>query len=244
MAFTALLRGFNLKWLVTAAEEASPNLRQYLDWLHGAGIATEIICPSQPLPPAEEFDALLLTGGGDIDPARYGQTAHAETGGVWLDRDEMEFRLLERFHLARRPVLGICRGLQVVQVAFGGRLLQHVPDLVNPADERHSQNAGQDSIHAVTWRSKLPMAAVLESQVTECSSFHHQAADPSALGQGLAVAAASAYGIIEALEMAVDGGRFISCVRSHPERLMSDHPASGALRGYWVEQVQRHAVLV
>ena len=138
-------------------------------------------------------------------------------------------------------MLGICRGLQIVQVALGGRLIQHVPDLVNPADERHSQNAGQDSIHALTWRSKLPMAAVLEGRATECNSSHHQAADPSALGQGLAVAATSACGIIEALEMAMDDGRFVSCVQWHPERLTPDHPASGALRGYWVEQVRRPA---
>ena len=86
------------------------------------------------------------------------------------------------------------------------------------------------------------MAAALEGQATECNSSHHQAADPSALGQGLAVAATSAYGIIEALEMAVDDGRFVSCVQWHPERLMPDHPASGALRSYWVEQVRRRAV--
>jgi putative glutamine amidotransferase len=228
-----------MKWLVAAAERESPNYRQYLHWVHGAGIATEVIHPSQPLPSADAFDALLLTGGGDIDPARYGQPAHAETGGVQPDRDELEFRLLERFRQARRPVLGICRGLQVIQVALGGRLIQHVPDLVDPADERHSQNAGQDSMHAVTWRSTLPMAAVLVGQATACNSSHHQVADPSALGHGLAVAATSAYGIIEALEMAVDDGRFVSCVQWHPERMNPDQPASGALRGYWVEQVRR-----
>ena len=228
-----------MKWLLTAPEKENANLRHYLEWVRGAGIATEVIRPSQPSPPVEEFDALLLTGGGDIDPARYGQTAHPETGGVQPDRDEMEFRLFKRFRLARRPVLGICRGLQIVQVALGGRLIQHVPDLVNPADERHSQNAGQDSIHALTWRSKLPMAAVLEGRATECNSSHHQAADPSALGQGLAVAATSACGIVEALELAIDDGAFLSCVQWHPERMAPDHPASGALRGYWVEQVQR-----
>ena len=89
----------------------------------------------------------------------------------------------------RRPVLGICRGLQVVQVAFGGRLIQHIPELVNPADESHFLSAGQDSTHAVTWRPKLPMAAVLEGQAAACNSSHHQAADPSALGRGLADAA-------------------------------------------------------
>lgn len=231
-----------MKWLLTAAME-SPNLHQYREWVHGAGIATEVIRPSQPLPPAEEFHALLLTGGGDIEPARYGQVAHPEAGGVHPDRDEMEFRLLERFHQVRCPVLGICRGLQVVQVALGGRLIQHVPEVVNPADERHSQNDGQDLVHAVSWRSTMPMAAALDGRATECNSSHHQAADPSVLGQGLGVAAVSAYGVVEALEMSADDGRFVSCVQWHPERLMPGHPASEALRGYWVEQVQRHTTL-
>jgi putative glutamine amidotransferase len=181
--------------------------------------------------------------GGDIAPARYGQPAHPETRGVQRDRDEMEFGLLERFRLARKPVLGICRGLQIVQVAFGGRLIQHVPDLVNPADERHSQIGGRDSVHALAWRPKLSMAAALDGQATACNSSHHQAADPSALGQGLAVAATSACGIIEALELAVDDGRFVSCVQWHPERMEPDQPACAGLRGYWVDQVQRHAAI-
>ena len=163
-----------MKWLVTAAERESPNFHDYLDWVNGADIATEVVQPSQPLPPAEEFDALLLSGGNDIDPVRYGQPRHPETGRAPHDRDDMEFRLLERFLQARRPVLGICRGLQVIQVALGGRLIQHVPELVNPADEQHSQNAGKDSTHRLTWRSQLPIAAVLEGRATACNSSHHR----------------------------------------------------------------------
>jgi putative glutamine amidotransferase len=232
-----------LKWLLTAAEKEGPNLVNYREWAHGAGIATEVIRPSQPLPPADDFDALLLTGGGDIDPARYGQPTHPATDGVQPDRDEMEFRLLEGFRLARRPVLGICRGLQIVQVAFRGRLIQHVPEFVSPADEQHSQNAGEDSIHRLTWRSTRPMATVLEGRAVECNSSHHQAADPSALGQGLAITAISAHGIVEALELAVDDGTFVSCVQWHPERMKPDQAASGALLGYWVEQARRRAGL-
>jgi putative glutamine amidotransferase len=230
-----------MKWLLSAAQKEGRNLRHYLDWVDGAGVTSEVIHPSQSLPPVEEFDALLLTGGGDIAPARYGQTAHRETHSVQLDRDEMEFRLLERFRVARRPVLGICRGLQVVQVNLGGELLQHVPDLVNPAEEYHSQRDDHDSVHTLNWRSKLPLAVALQGQATECNSSHHQAADPSALGHGLAVVAVSAYDIVEALELVGDDGDFISCVQWHPERMRADQPASGALLDYWVEQVRRRA---
>ena len=87
-----------------------------------------------------------------------------------------------------------------------------------------------------------PASAVLEGQATDCNSSHHQAADPSALGKGLAVAATSAYGIIEALEMAVDDGRFVSCVQWHPERMKPDQPASGKLRSYWVGQARTAVV--
>lgn len=230
-----------MKWLLTAEEKEGPNLVHYREWVHGADIATEVIRPSQPLPPTEEFDALLLTGGGDIDPARYGQTAHAETGGVHRERDEMEFCLFKRFHLARRSVLGICRGLQVVQVALGGRLLQHVPDLVNPMEERHSPLDGQDSVHTLNWRPGPPLAVALQGRATECNSSHHQAANPSALGHGLAVVAVSAHGIVEAMELVGDNDTFISCVQWHPERMQAAQPAGGALRDYWVEQVRRRA---
>lgn len=230
-----------MKWLLSAPAKEGPNFHHYLDWVHGAGVTSEVIHPSQAVPPVEAFDALLLTGGGDIDPARYGQTAHPRTADVQPDRDAMEFGLLERFRLARRPVLGICRGLQVVQVALGGRLLQHLPDLVSPADERHSQLGGQDSIHSLTWQSELPLAVALRGQAVECNSSHHQAADPSALGRGLAVVAVSAHDIIEALELVVEDGDFISCVQFHPERMQADRAASRALRDHWVERVRRSA---
>jgi len=110
---------------------------------------------------------------------------------------------------------------------------------VNPAEEHHSQCDGQDSVHTLTWRSALPLAVALQGHATECNSSHHQAADPSSLGHGLAVAAVSAYGIVEALELVGDDGAFISCVQWHPERMQADQAASGALLDYWVEQVRR-----
>jgi putative glutamine amidotransferase len=232
-----------VKWLLTTAGEESPNLHYYWEWVNGAGIETEVIRPLQPLPLAEEYDALLLTGGGDIDPSRYGQAVHPMTGDVQPARDDLEFRLLDRFHQAKRTVLGICRGLQVIQVYFGGQLIQHIPDLISPAEERHSQRDRHDSIHAVAWRSKRPMALRLDGRATECNSSHHQAADPAALARGLAVSAISAHGVIEALENTDDDGSFISGVQWHPERMKPDQPASGTLRDYWVEEVRRRGEL-
>jgi putative glutamine amidotransferase len=228
-----------VKWLLTAAESESPVLPAYRDWVHGAGIATEVIRPSQPIPSVEEFDALLLTGGGDIDPIRYGQAAHVLTSSIQPDRDDMEFRLLERFLESQRTVFGICRGLQVIQVFLGGRLIQHVPDLVASEMELHARSGNEDAIHLLTWQTNRPMTEVLGGLAGDCNSSHHQAADPSALARGLAVSATSACGIVEALESLGNNGSFVSCVQWHPERMKFDHPASGALRAYWVERVRR-----
>ena len=230
-----------MKWLLTNPALENSAFPSYADWVQDAGIATEIVRPSWPLPLAEEFDALLLTGGADIDPSRYDQFVHPMSRDLQPDRDDMEFRLLERFLRSRRPVLGICRGLQMVQVFLGGKLIQHIPDFVAAEQERHSRSGDEDSMHRVSWSPSSSMAGALGGQITECNSAHHQAADPTTIAEGLTVAAKSVHGIVEAVERVADDGSFVSCVQWHPERLNFDHPASGSLRDYWVGQVRRCA---
>ncbi len=77
----------------------------------------------------ERVDGVLLTGGGDVDPERYGASRHPETGGVDPERDAFEFALVEAARARGRPILGICRGFQVMAVAWGGTLCQHLPDV-------------------------------------------------------------------------------------------------------------------
>lgn len=157
----------------------------------------------------DDCAALLLPGGGDIAPSRYGQS---DTACRRVDpvRDELEFRLLDRFVRQGKPVLGVCRGMQCINVYFGGSLLQHI--------DGHSQRDGVDRTHAV--RTAPGPFAALDASIV--NSAHHQAADR--LGDGLRVEQWSADGVAEAVchtRLPVWG------VQWHPERLPG--PVGGRL---------------
>ncbi|MBP7831185.1 MAG: gamma-glutamyl-gamma-aminobutyrate hydrolase family protein [Kiritimatiellae bacterium] len=204
-----------MKWLVSSTlnEEAD---RRYARWLGSAGIDFEWTRPDEPPPP--DFAALLLPGGGDVDPDLYGAARHARTNMVNRARDESEI-VLVRLALERgRPVFGICRGLQVIQVALGGRLIQHLPD----AGEVHAQVEGRDSGHPVDVEAGSRLAVVLGARA-EVNSAHHQALDPAEPGRGLRFVARSPGGIVEAVE---GDGVPVLAVQWHPERMPPGHPAS------------------
>lgn len=151
----------------------------------------------------EGCDGLLLPGGGDLEPWRYGQPNTASRG-LEPERDAAEFLLLERFTAAGKPVLGICRGLQTVNVFFGGTLAQNVLG--------HEAVGGGDRLHPVRMAPSSLSRICGEEAVV--NSAHHQAADR--LGQGLAAVQWAADGVVEALEhetLPVWG------VQWHPERL-------------------------
>jgi len=188
------------------------------------------------------LDGLILTGGGDIDPAAYGAAAHPRTGRVSVDRDRSELDLLAAALAAGLPVLGICRGLQLLNIARGGTLHQHVADLepaANPAagPAAHTPPPGTFGSHPVRIAPGSMLAGILDSdQPLAVPTAHHQAIDR--LGAGLTATAWAADGIIEAAEL-TDGEHhhpFVVAVQWHPEA--SDDPrlfqalvaaASGAL---------------
>lgn len=151
----------------------------------------------------ERCDVLLLPGGGDIHPRRYGQ---ALNGAAEIDeeRDACELALVWAFAAAGKPVLGICRGLQVVNVAFGGTLRQHI--------DGHSRSMGRDTFHAV--RTDDPLLRSLYGERFTVNSAHHQAIDR--LGDGLRVIARAEDGTIEAVR---HGSLPVLAVQWHPERL-------------------------
>ena len=130
------------------------------------------------VPPADEpdeivgvLDGLVLAGGADIDPACYGEDAHPETTGLREDRDHSELGLLAAAVAARIPVLGICRGMQLMAVAAGGRLHQHLPDLLGHPDHRPAP--GQYGEHGVRIDAASQLAHVLGDHV-QVRSYHHQ----------------------------------------------------------------------
>ena len=182
------------------------------------GIA--VLLPPQPVDGAiaeqviGRLDGLILTGGKDVDPAAYGQQPHPATEEPASDRDEWEFALLRAAIDRRVPVLGICRGPQVINVALGGTLHQHLPDVLGHSGHRVADATFASHTAQIAAGSRLNRL-LGESIQTRC--YHHQAIDQVASGL---VASARCDGIIEGLESA--GEDFVVGVQWHPEENLED----------------------
>jgi putative glutamine amidotransferase len=171
-----------------------------------------------PLPGVERavgrLDGLVLSGGADVDPGQYGADAHQRTYGVRPDRDAAEAALLAAALDQGLPLLGICRGLQVINVARGGTLHQHLPDLVGHTD--HGPTPGAYGAHPVRVTPGSKLAEVLgRTEVDGVPTHHHQAIDR--LGDGLTAVAWTPDGVIEAVELDAPGSPFALAVQWHPE---------------------------
>jgi putative glutamine amidotransferase len=170
------------------------------------------------VPPSDEgveetldaLDGLLLSGGSDLDPGLYGQEAHPETTGVVPERDSAELTLLRAALDRDLPVLAVCRGSQVLNVALGGDLVQHLPDLVG--HDAHKHTPGTFSTHEVAIDPGTALAGLLGDR-TAVKSHHHQGF--GRLGRGLRPAARDVDGTLEALED--PDRRFALGVLWHPE---------------------------
>jgi putative glutamine amidotransferase len=158
------------------------------------------------------IDALIVTGGaGDVDPALYGQEPHPETGPVQEERDAYELALVGAAIGRRMPVLGICRGMQVLNVAYGGGIEQHLPDVVGHEDHRHTPGTFAD--HEVGLESGSLVARAAGTERTAVKSHHHQGIKE--IGDGLVVTGRSDDDAVEALED--PSCPFVLGVLWHPE---------------------------
>jgi putative glutamine amidotransferase len=158
----------------------------------------------------EAVHGLLFSGGSDIDPELYDQEAHDETYGIVRERDRAELALLEAALARDMPVLAVCRGSQVLNVARGGDLVQHLPDVVG--DDKHKHTPGTFSDHDVTLEPGTRLAELLGDRAP-VKSHHHQGF--GRVGDGLRVAAHAEDGTIEAVED--PSHRFAFGVLWHPE---------------------------
>jgi putative glutamine amidotransferase len=182
-----------------------------------------------------DFDGLLLAGGEDVDPALYGEERREGLKRVNRRRDEQELALVQRARAIDVPIFGICRGLQVLNVAYGGTLIQDIPTEVPSAVTHEISKPRDASAHRV---APVP-GRFLASEGGEfpVNSRHHQAI--ARLGASLASAACSPDGLIEAVEAEADGARApIFAVQWHPENLQSD-PRALRLFGSFYESVSR-----
>jgi putative glutamine amidotransferase len=164
-------------------------------------------------PSIASLDGLLLTGGTDINPKRYGRDS---AGGDDVDdaRDELELQLLQEALTAGVPIFAICRGLQLFNVARGGTLVQHLTSTaVHRQKPRDAEPGKHPAAHRVWVAPETRLAGIVGAGGLDVNSRHHQAVE--SLGQGLAVSAISEDGVIEAIE--VPAAAFAVAVQWHPE---------------------------
>lgn len=205
----------------TAADAPTSEVvgREYVDAVVAAGGLPVVLPVLEPPLAAEALEGahgLLVTGGGDIDPHRYGAEAHPEVYGVDPRRDAWELALVAA--LGGRPVLGICRGAQLLNVAAGGTLVQHLPDVTELVHRDRERD--REEVHEVEVEPASRLHAVLGGLRAGVNSLHHQAVDR--LGDGLAIVARADDGTVEAVE-AVDGRQLLG-VQWHPELLADREP--------------------
>lgn len=186
----------------------------YVQAVRRAGGRAVILPPGDDAPGSvlASLDGLILAGGGDIDPARYGQAPHRELYGVDPERDAFEFALAREALERRVPMLTICRGLQVINVALGGDLVQHLPDRV-AGRVAHRAGVGETAPHHVRLAPDSRLAAVCGATRFGVASAHHQG--PDRLGAGLQPVAWADDETVEALE--ADQHAELLAVQWHPE---------------------------
>lgn len=172
------------------------------------------------LPPGEDAvaawlamtDGIILAGGGDIAPSQYGGTGHETIYMVDVERDEVELRLAAAVLASRHPTLGVCRGTQVINVALGGSLHAHLPEVVGES-VHHRLPPREPTSHPIRVVPGTRTAQIFEFSEFSAASWHHQAIDR--LGRGLTVTAHAPDGTIEAVELT--DHPWLLAVQWHPE---------------------------
>jgi putative glutamine amidotransferase len=160
----------------------------------------------------DRIDGLILAGGADVDPASYGAQSHPETGPTWPERDRFELALVRRALDRGAPVLGVCRGAQILNVALGGTLVQHLPDAIG--NDEHRPTPGAFGDHQVRLEPGSLAARAAAGETVTVKSHHHQGVD--GLGEGLVATGWSVdEELIEAIE--IPEAPFALGVLWHPE---------------------------
>lgn len=210
---------------------------KYLKALEAAGaipLVTPPLNPGLALALLERVDGICLSGGPDLDPSVYGEAAHPATGPVETELDAFELALTQGADALGLPILAICRGMQLLNVARGGSLHQHLPELVSGEIDHRQVAPGAQPTHAVELHDHSHMASVLRLERAEVNSFHHQAVDR--LGDGLLVAGRAPDGTVEAIE--ASDRDFVLGVQWHAESLIA-RPEQAALFQAFVDAAVR-----
>ena len=196
----------------------------YVTALENAGLIPLIVPPLSSASAAaavlDSVSGLVLTGGEDVDPARYGEKRHEKVRSVNVARDATETALIEEAKARGTPVLAICRGIQILNVALGGTLVQDIASQC-PTDIDHDDDSPRDSrAHEISIEPGSMIARAVGTEHCTVNSFHHQSV--KRVADGMRVTARSPDGIIEGLE-STDEDWWVMAVQWHPEE-MTDSP--------------------
>jgi putative glutamine amidotransferase len=209
---------------------------KYLHAVEMAGAVPVVIPPlhgDSVTPLLDRCSGLLLSGGPDLNPDAYGQKPHAELGPNEPALDDFEIQLTRAADARGMPILAICRGLQLLNVARGGTLHQHLPDLAGEISHRQTEPA-KDTTHWVSIAGGSRLEHALGRRRTKVNSFHHQAVD--VLGRDIVATAWAGDGTVEGLEAA--DREFVVAVQWHAECLIS-RPAQAGLFSAFVAAAAR-----
>jgi putative glutamine amidotransferase len=212
----------------------------YVEALHRAGAREAILMPvaiddADAFEVLERFDGLLLMGGGDLRPEEYGQERRDEVYGVIAHRDRFEIALARAAVERGLPTLAICRGHQVLNVALGGSLDQHISERNGLLAHGKPGVPGGSSVHDVDLEPGSRLAEAMGGTRVSCSSHHHQAVDRA--GDGLRVTARAPDGVVEGIEL--DGDAWIVGAQWHPEDSAADDPAQQRLFDMFVARAAK-----
>lgn len=183
----------------------------------------------------EGYDGFLIPGGHDVDPAVYGHERERACNDPCPERDAMEYALVPRIVAADKPLFGICRGSQIINVAMGGTLVQDIPTAV-PRSLQHDQIYPYDeAVHTVDIVPNSKLASIMLVGHTAVNSIHHQQVDE--VGEGVVVTAHAKDGVVEAIEM--PDKRFVIGVQWHPEYMWPQSVPQRRLFRAFVQEAAR-----
>ena len=213
---------------VSEKEKARGGESPYFQALLAAGAQADelklVSATDAPRVRVEDYDGILFTGGEDVDPSFYGEAKKHENVHGNRIRDEFEFALLDRALACRTPILGICRGVQMINVGFGGSLYQDIKEDAEPQSEHRQTDVGksrQEATHSVVVTDSESSLGLIVEGACRVNSLHHQAI--KRVGRGLKVTVRSEDGFVEAVESA-DEYPFLMAVQWHPEEMVANSP--------------------
>ena len=217
--------------------------KNYHDWFASPNVEVIKLSPKQNnLSDLEKCDGVVLSGGEDVHPKYYGKPSYMKKKNelkleVNEARDKFELKVIHEAVKNKKPILGICRGLQIANVYFKGTL---IPDLQGKTRTRHSKNEGYDQTHEVKVQEDSCLSAIIHSEKGIVNSAHHQSAEK--IGKGLKVTATDTEGTVEAIEWKNPKNKpFLLLVQWHPERMKEQESAfAKSLREKFLEELKKN----